>query len=60
MAVAAFLNRKIGFLDIARTVAETLARLPNLPMVSLDDVISVDAEARHLAEEQAVARTVNA
>jgi 1-deoxy-D-xylulose-5-phosphate reductoisomerase len=60
VAVAAFLNRKIGFLDIARTVAETLARRPNVPMLSLDDVISVDADARRLAEEQATARTVSA
>ncbi|MDA1323312.1 MAG: 1-deoxy-D-xylulose-5-phosphate reductoisomerase [Proteobacteria bacterium] len=60
VAVAAFLNRKIGFLDIARTVAETLARLPNVPMLTLDDVISVDANARRLAEEQATARTVSA
>ena len=60
VAVAAFLNRKIGFLDIARTVAETLARRPNVPMLSLDDVISVDADARRLAEEQAAARTVSA
>ncbi|MDC0033475.1 1-deoxy-D-xylulose-5-phosphate reductoisomerase [Alphaproteobacteria bacterium] len=55
VAVAAFLNRKIGFLDIARTVAETLARLPNLPMASLDDVNFVDADARRLAEEQTIA-----
>ena len=60
VAVAAFLNRKIGFLDIARTVAETLARRPNVPMVSLDDVVSVDADARRLAEEQTAAHTVSA
>ena len=60
VAVAAFLSRKIGILDIARTVAETLARSPNIPMVSLDDVISVDADARRLAAEQTVARTVSA
>jgi len=60
VAVAAFLDRRIGFLDIARTVAETLARLPNLPMVSLDDVISVDADARRFAEQRTVARTVSA
>ena len=60
VAVAAFLSRKIGILDIARTVAETLARSPNIPMVSLDDVISIDADARRLAAEQTVARTVSA
>jgi 1-deoxy-D-xylulose-5-phosphate reductoisomerase len=60
VAVEAFLHRKIGFLDIARIVAETLTRLPNLPMTSLDDVISIDADARRLAKEQTVARTVSA
>jgi 1-deoxy-D-xylulose-5-phosphate reductoisomerase len=60
VAVAAFLDGKIGFLDIARTVAETLARRPNVPMVSLDDVISVDADARRLAREQSAAHTVRA
>jgi len=60
VAVAAFLSRKIGILDIARTVAETLARSPNIPMVSLDDVISVDADARRLAAEQTITRTVSA
>ena len=60
VAVAAFLSRKIGILDIARIVAETLARSPNIPMVSLDDVISVDADARRLAAEQTIARTMSA
>lgn len=60
VAVAAFLSRKIGILDIARTVAETLARSPNIPMVSLDDVISADADARRLAAEQTIARTMSA
>ena len=60
VAVAAFLKRKIGFLDIARTVAETLARMPNLPMTSLDDVIFTDGDARRFAEEQTVAHTVSA
>jgi len=59
VAVSAFLNRKIGFLDIARTVAETLARRPNVPMQSLDDVISVDADSRRLAREQIAARKVS-
>lgn len=60
VAVAAFLEGRIGFLDIARTVAETLARRPNVPMASLDDVISVDAEARRLAREQTIAHAVSA
>jgi 1-deoxy-D-xylulose-5-phosphate reductoisomerase len=60
VAVAAFLHQKIGFLDIARTVAETLARMPTLPMTSLDDVLSADIEARRLAAEQTIAHPVSA
>jgi 1-deoxy-D-xylulose-5-phosphate reductoisomerase len=60
VAVAAFLDRKIGFLDIARCVAETLARFPNRQIDSLDDVISVDADARRMAGEHTVAHTVSA
>jgi 1-deoxy-D-xylulose-5-phosphate reductoisomerase len=60
VAVAAFLERRIGFLDIARTVAETLTRMPHIPMSSLEDVISADVEARRLAEEQTAAHKVSA
>lgn len=60
VAVAAFLDRRIGFLDIARTVGETMERLPSTPMGSLDDVISIDSTARRLAAEQTVACAVSA
>jgi 1-deoxy-D-xylulose-5-phosphate reductoisomerase len=50
VAVAAFLERRIGFLDIARTVERTLEALPVRAVESLDDVISVDREARETAE----------
>ena len=52
IAVQAFLGRKIGFLDIARVVEETLgARAPN-GTGSVDDVegiLDVDRQARDLA-----------
>ena len=60
VAVAAFLDRRIGFLDIARTVGETMERLPSSPVASLDDVISVDTAARRLAGEQTIACAVSA
>ena len=56
-AVAAFLDRRIGFLDIARVVAETLERMDRLDLIhrANDDVLeaaqAIDATARHLADE---------
>lgn len=53
-AVAAFLARKIGFCDIARTVEavlETASRDGSIaPAFSLDDVLAADALARRLAQ----------
>ena len=46
VAVQAFLDSRIGFLDIARTVERTLEALPHDEMRTLDDVKQVDAEAR--------------
>ncbi|HEX9791068.1 MAG TPA: 1-deoxy-D-xylulose-5-phosphate reductoisomerase [Kiloniellales bacterium] len=51
VAVLAFLERRIGFLDIAKFVEETLARVPACPLVSLEDVWSVDKEARAVASD---------
>ncbi len=48
-AVAGFLARRIGFLDIAGVVEEVLARdLPRRP-ASLSDVLAIDGEARRRA-----------
>ena len=49
-AVAAFLERKIGFLDIVRTVEETVARTNASAPQSIADVIDIDREARALAD----------
>ena len=49
VAVAAFLERRIGFLDIAAVVEETLARVDGAPARDLDDLIAADEEARRLA-----------
>ncbi len=51
VAVHAFLERRIGFLDIAAVVAETLAALPGRALDSLEAVRAVDGEARARAEE---------
>jgi 1-deoxy-D-xylulose-5-phosphate reductoisomerase len=46
VAVAAFLDGRIGFLDIAAVVEETLAALPDRRIANLDDVYETDREAR--------------
>jgi 1-deoxy-D-xylulose-5-phosphate reductoisomerase len=56
VAVAAFLDRRIGFLDIARVVAETLERLDRtLAGAPSDDVLETarvaDATARRVADD---------
>src|SRR5919206_148170 len=53
VAVAAFLAHRIGFLDIAAVVAETLERLDLPEPTSLEAVLACDTEARREAEKQA-------
>jgi 1-deoxy-D-xylulose-5-phosphate reductoisomerase len=51
VAVAAFLDRRIAFLDIAAIVEETMQRYdPPAPSV-IEDVVAIDREARHKAVE---------
>jgi len=51
IAVHGFLARRIGFLDIARIVEDTLERCPARPFTNLDDVRRIDESARALASE---------
>jgi 1-deoxy-D-xylulose-5-phosphate reductoisomerase len=52
VAVAAFLARRIGFLEIAAIVADTLVRYDPPAPATLDAVLAVDAEARRIAGER--------
>lgn len=52
VAVAAFLEGRIGFLEIAAIVADTLDRYDPGAPACLDDVLGVDCEARNLAGER--------
>lgn len=52
VAVAAFLKDKIAFLDIATLVEQTMMSYVPASPVSLDDLFSIDAEARRYAQEQ--------
>lgn len=49
VAVQAFLDGAIGFLEIAEVVEETLSRLGGGTIASLDDVLAWDARARRLS-----------
>ena len=50
-AVAAFLDRRIGFLDICQTVEEALARTGAAQPRSIAEVIDIDRAARALAKD---------
>jgi 1-deoxy-D-xylulose-5-phosphate reductoisomerase len=49
VAVHAFLDGRIGFLDIAAVVEEALERVPAEPLESLDQVLEADRRARAAA-----------
>jgi 1-deoxy-D-xylulose-5-phosphate reductoisomerase len=50
IAVQRFLKKDIGFLDIAKLVEKTMAKLDPSAASSIDEVLAIDAEARALAE----------
>jgi len=52
VVVAAFLDRKVAFLDIPRIISETLESIPVNAVNDLDDVIKADLEARRVAQQQ--------
>ena len=58
-AVHAFIEGRIGFLDIAATVEETLEAMPVGELGSLDDVYHFDREARAIAAERVASRVRN-
>jgi 1-deoxy-D-xylulose-5-phosphate reductoisomerase len=49
VAVEAFLEGRIGFLDISATVADALGVVTGAPARDLDDLVAADAEARRAA-----------
>ncbi|MBT2185342.1 1-deoxy-D-xylulose-5-phosphate reductoisomerase [Sphingobium nicotianae] len=54
VAVAAFLDGRIGFLDIGRIVEDVLARSNQGPLAtSIDEIWTIDLSARQLAERLA-------
>ena len=51
VAVEAFLNRKVGFIDIPRLVEKALNECPTSPLNSIADVLAVDHWARARTRE---------
>ena len=51
VAVGAFLNERIGFLDISETVLKTYGMMLGRSGDTVEELISADREARRIAEE---------
>ena len=51
VAVDAFLNGKISFLDLPRLISDVLEAQASVPADTLDDVLLADAQARAAAQE---------
>jgi 1-deoxy-D-xylulose-5-phosphate reductoisomerase len=49
VAVELFLSHRIGFIDIAKIVQETLEQHRNIPQPSLEEILAADAWARECA-----------
>lgn len=52
VAVAAFLEERLRFVDIPVVVAETMARMPAVSLSDLDSLEALDRESRAKAQEQ--------
>jgi 1-deoxy-D-xylulose-5-phosphate reductoisomerase len=52
VAVAAFLENRIGFTDIPAVVEHALSAIPSLPIECLEHLVHIDAEARVRAAER--------
>ncbi len=49
IAVAAFLEKRVGFMDIPRIVRETMEALPPQPFASIEEIVEIDRRAREKA-----------
>jgi 1-deoxy-D-xylulose-5-phosphate reductoisomerase len=50
VCVAAFLNDKVGFLQMSDIIERTMQTIPFQKQPSLDDYIAIDAESRLVAK----------
>ena len=52
VAVAAFLERRLPFSGIAEVIERVLGRTPRIKLEQMDQVLTVDSEARRMAKEE--------
>ncbi len=52
IAVAAFLRREIGFMDMPRLVDRVMQRTQWISDITLPDLVETNSEARRRAEEE--------
>jgi 1-deoxy-D-xylulose-5-phosphate reductoisomerase len=52
VAVAAFLEGRLGFLGISEVIERVMNRMPKVKLKGIGDVLEADAEARRLAREE--------
>jgi len=52
VAVAAFLEQRLPFLEIPEVIERVLTRTPRVRFANMDDVLATDAEARRMAREE--------
>ena len=52
IAVAAFLDRRVGFMAIPKIIETALSTIPAIEPQSLDELLDVDAQTRIMAEQQ--------
>jgi 1-deoxy-D-xylulose-5-phosphate reductoisomerase len=60
VAVAAFLEGRISFMDIPRTIEEVLAATPASHPATIAEVLAVDSQSRERARAKVAARAVAA
>jgi 1-deoxy-D-xylulose-5-phosphate reductoisomerase len=51
VAVAAFLDQRLPYLQIASVVRETLSTIQSVPASSIEIVLGADAQARRVAAQ---------
>ena len=59
VAVAAFLENRIGFPSIAHTIEHSLESMKNREPINLEDLLAADAEARRIASTHADTLTLS-
>ena len=52
ISVSAFLERRLPFLGIPEVIERVLARTPRVRLEKMEDVLTADAEARRMAQEE--------